>query len=179
MSACSKIRHIVRLRIMLKRWRQKAASRIPSDVPSGHVAVTVGPSCRRFVVPAKYLNHPVFRELLVRAEEEYGFNNTGPLVIPCDEWVFEEIIKCLSWSHSKNQTRDFNFNMVIFGNVEFHFDSSELARLPCDEIGVDESILKNGPFIPMKRIEESTDGDMVIPDYYDPKDPSKYTDIEK
>ena len=40
-------------------------------------------------------------------------------------------------------------------------------------------ILKNGPFIPMERIEESTEGDMIIPTYYGPKDPSKYTDIEK
>ncbi|KAF1002515.1 indole-3-acetic acid-induced protein ARG7-like [Apium graveolens] len=132
MSACSKIRHIVRLRIMLKRWRQKAASRIPSDVPSGHVAVTVGPSCRRFVVPAKYLNHPVFRELLVRAEEEYGFNNTGPLVIPCDEWVFEEIIKCLSWSHSKNQTRfadiEVNCHVGVRNNLEFWPESRPLLN---------------------------------------------------
>ncbi|KAL8155394.1 hypothetical protein AgCh_000686 [Apium graveolens] len=31
----------------------------------------------------------------------------------------------------------------------------------------------------MERIEESTEGDMVIPSYYGPKDPSKYTYIEK
>ncbi|KAF2310091.1 hypothetical protein GH714_006506 [Hevea brasiliensis] len=52
---CSKIRHIVRLRQMLRRWRNKArmsANRIPSDVPAGHVAVCVGTSCRRFVVRA-------------------------------------------------------------------------------------------------------------------------------
>ena len=40
-------------------------------------------------------------------------------------------------------------------------------------------ILKNGPFIPMVRVEESTDGDMVIPAHFAPKDPSEYTETEK
>ncbi|XP_012452665.1 indole-3-acetic acid-induced protein ARG7 [Gossypium raimondii] len=100
---CSKIRHIVRLRQMLRQWRNKArmsASRIPSDVPAGHVAVTVGTSCRRFVVRATHLNHPVFRKLLIQAEEEYGFTNQGPLAIPCDETVFEEVIRFISRSES-------------------------------------------------------------------------------
>ncbi|GFZ10387.1 SAUR-like auxin-responsive protein family [Actinidia rufa] len=91
MSACSKILHIVKLRQMLRRWRKKAASarrRSPSDVPAGHVAICVGTNFRRFVVRASYLNHPVFKKLLVQAEEEYGFSNTGPLAIPCDESVF-------------------------------------------------------------------------------------------
>ncbi|KAK8483292.1 hypothetical protein V6N13_075498 [Hibiscus sabdariffa] len=105
---CSKIRCIVRLRRMLRRWRDKArmsASRIPSDVPSGHVAVCVGTSCRRFVVRVTYLNHPVFKEFLIRAEEEYGFSNEGPLTIPCDESVFEEVIRFISRSESGHSGR--------------------------------------------------------------------------
>ena len=31
----------------------------------------------------------------------------------------------------------------------------------------------------MVRVEESTDGDMVIPAHYTPKDPSEYSDPEK
>ncbi|XP_047324642.1 indole-3-acetic acid-induced protein ARG7-like [Impatiens glandulifera] len=98
MSVSIKIRHIVRLRQMLLRWRRKAAassarSRLPSDVPSGHVALRVGCTDRRFVIPATYLNHPIFRKLLIQAEEEYGFKNSGPLSIPCDELLFEEILR--------------------------------------------------------------------------------------
>ncbi|MBA0792496.1 hypothetical protein Gohar_016990 [Gossypium harknessii] len=103
LAKCSRIRHIVRLRQMLRRWRNKArvsASRIPSDVPAGHVAVYVGTSCRRFVVRLTYLNHPVFKKLLIQAEEEYGFTNQGPLSIPCDETVFEEVIRFISRSDS-------------------------------------------------------------------------------
>ncbi|KAK8366207.1 hypothetical protein V6Z11_A02G103900 [Gossypium hirsutum] len=92
----TKIRHIVRLRQMLQRWRNKAcmsARRIPSDVPVGHVAIDVGTSCRRFVVR-------VFRKLLlIQAEEEYGFSNQGLLAIPCDEPVFEQVIQLISGNH--------------------------------------------------------------------------------
>ncbi|KAK6939366.1 Small auxin-up RNA [Dillenia turbinata] len=107
----SKIRHIVRLRQMLRRWRDKArisAGRIPSDVPAGHVAVCVGTSGTRFVVRTSYLNHPVFRKLLVQAEEEYGFTNSGPLAIPCEESVFEEILRFLSKSESGGSGRFVN-----------------------------------------------------------------------
>ncbi|KAI9128019.1 hypothetical protein K1719_001012 [Acacia pycnantha] len=108
---CSKIRRIVRIRQMLLRWRKKArttAVRTPSDVPAGHVAVCVGPSCRRFIVRATYLNHPVFNKLLAQAEEEYGFCNQGPLTIPCDESMFEEVLRVVSLSESGRSFRFLN-----------------------------------------------------------------------
>ncbi|KAF6139153.1 hypothetical protein GIB67_002415 [Kingdonia uniflora] len=116
-SKCSKIRHIVRLRQLLRRWRVKAAfaaklsGRIPSDVPAGHVAVFVGTTCKRFVFRTTYLNHPVFKKLLVQAEEEYGFANSGPLTIPCDESLFEDILRFLnrSESNSTSSARFMNF----------------------------------------------------------------------
>ncbi|KVI04136.1 auxin-induced protein 6B-like [Cynara cardunculus var. scolymus] len=95
----SRIHHIVRVRQMLRRWRRRSSSSssssrrfIASDVPAGHVAICVGANCRRFIVRASYLNHPVFQKLLMDAEEEYGFTNTGPLMIPCEESEFEEIL---------------------------------------------------------------------------------------
>ncbi|CAL5378309.1 hypothetical protein ACSBR2_019548 [Camellia fascicularis] len=107
----NKIRHIVRIRQMLRRWRKKAriaAGGVPSDVPAGHVAICVGRECRRFVVRATYLNHPIFKRLLAQAEEEYGFTNQGPLVLPCDESVFEEILRVVSRSESCNSARFLN-----------------------------------------------------------------------
>jgi SAUR family protein len=105
----NKIRHIVRIRQMLRQWRKNAAAAsflrvtaacIPSDVPAGHVAVSVGSRCTRFVVPASYLNHPIFEKLLDEAEEEYGFANQGLLTIPCEESVFEHILQIISRSGS-------------------------------------------------------------------------------
>ncbi|KAL3845306.1 hypothetical protein ACJIZ3_002709 [Penstemon smallii] len=140
MSACSKIRHIVQLRQMLRRWRKKAATapkRGPSDVPAGHVAVTVGSSYKRFVVRTTYLNHPLFKKLLVQAEEEYGFTNTGPLAIPCDESLFEDIIKYLvrTESDSTSSARFMSFedfqrhcHVGFRSNMEFWADSRPLLN---------------------------------------------------
>ncbi|KAE8667382.1 putative C globular stage [Hibiscus syriacus] len=115
---CQKIRQIVRIRQMLKQWRRSAritANRnngnnehAPSDVPSGHVAVIVGISMRRFIVRATYLNHPMFRNLLVQTEEAYGFSNDGPLTIPCDESFFEEILRVVSRSDSSSTSGRFS-----------------------------------------------------------------------
>lgn len=110
MSTCNKIRRIVRIRQMLQRWQNKAHLKAsppaPSDVPAGHVAVCVGSSCRRYIVRATYLNHPIFKKLLVQAEEEYGFaNHPGPLAIPCDESFFEEVLRVLSLSESGRSGR--------------------------------------------------------------------------
>ena len=40
-------------------------------------------------------------------------------------------------------------------------------------------IIKNGPFTPVVRVEETTNRDMVIPAHYAPKDPSEYTELER
>ncbi|KAK4354758.1 hypothetical protein RND71_026952 [Anisodus tanguticus] len=143
MSGCSKIRHIVKLRQMLQRWPKKAATkkaarhRVPSDVPSGHVAVTVGCSCKRFVVRATYLNHPMFKKLLSQAEEEYGFDNTGPLAIPCDEYLFEEVLRYLARFDSTNNNtslfvhfEDFQryCHMNVLSNLDFYGDSRPLLH---------------------------------------------------
>lgn len=113
MSPCSKIRHIVKLRQMLQRWRKKAAAtsshrRVPIDVPSGHVAVTVGANYKRFIVRATYLNHPMFKKLLSQTEEEYGFTNSGPLAIPCDEYLFEQLLRYLARLDSSNNNNNNN-----------------------------------------------------------------------
>ncbi|OAY37279.1 auxin-induced protein 15A-like [Manihot esculenta] len=71
-------------------------SRNQSDVPKGHVAVYVGEhQWRRFVVPISYLSHPLFQDLLNRAEQEFGFNHPmGGLTIPCREDTFLHLITC-------------------------------------------------------------------------------------
>ncbi|KAJ1419486.1 Small auxin-up RNA [Sesbania bispinosa] len=80
-------------------WRKNACGgsgkKPPPDVPRGHLAVMVGETKRRFVIRADYLNHPVLRQLLDQAYEGYGFNKSGPLAIPCDEILFEDILHSL------------------------------------------------------------------------------------
>ncbi|KAL6603255.1 hypothetical protein ACP70R_043616 [Stipagrostis hirtigluma subsp. patula] len=100
--ASNKIRDIVRLQQLLKKWR-KLATVAPSSsgkggggrssVPRGSFAVYVGDEMRRFVIPTEYLGHWAFAELLREAEEEFGFRHEGALRIPCDVEVFEGILR--------------------------------------------------------------------------------------
>ncbi|XP_021285756.1 auxin-induced protein 15A-like [Herrania umbratica] len=71
-----------------------------SNVPKGHIAVYVGEGNRkRFVIPITYLNHPLFQDLLNRAEEEFGFNHPmGGLTIPCSEEYFISLTTLLNCS---------------------------------------------------------------------------------
>ncbi|KAL7251420.1 hypothetical protein ACSBR1_013288 [Camellia fascicularis] len=41
--------------------------------PTGHFAVYVGKERRRFVVPTGFLSHPLFKMLLEKAYDEFGF----------------------------------------------------------------------------------------------------------
>ncbi|KAK4796619.1 hypothetical protein SAY86_028945 [Trapa natans] len=63
------------------------------DVPKGFMAVMVGRGDKheRFVIPVAYINHPLFRQLLREAEEEFGFDHKGPITIPCRIEVFRSI----------------------------------------------------------------------------------------
>ncbi|XP_022763113.1 auxin-responsive protein SAUR23-like [Durio zibethinus] len=76
---------------------QSLVSREKADVPKGHIAVYVGEKqTKRFVVPISVVNHPSFKDLLKRAEEEFGFNHpTGRLTIPCKEDAFIDLISRL------------------------------------------------------------------------------------
>lgn len=65
-------------------------------VPKGYLAVCVGLELRRFVIPTEYLSHQAFHKLLRETEEEFGFEQTGVLRIPCEVSVFESILKIVS-----------------------------------------------------------------------------------
>ncbi|KAL0346803.1 UNVERIFIED_CONTAM: Auxin-induced protein 15A [Sesamum calycinum] len=49
----------------------------PHDVPRGYLAVYVGPELRRFIIPTSYLTDPLFKVLLEKVEEEFGFDHSG------------------------------------------------------------------------------------------------------
>ncbi|XP_038692376.1 auxin-responsive protein SAUR67-like [Tripterygium wilfordii] len=47
---------------------------------------------RRFMLPLKFLNHEVVRELFELAEEEFGLPSDGHLTLPCDANFMEYVI---------------------------------------------------------------------------------------
>ncbi|XP_077239950.1 uncharacterized protein LOC143880860 [Tasmannia lanceolata] len=71
----------------------------PPDVPKGYLAVYVGPELRRFIIPTTYLSLPVFKVLLEKAEEEFGFEHKGGLTLPCEIETFKYILQCIK--HNK------------------------------------------------------------------------------
>ncbi|XP_022751763.1 uncharacterized protein LOC111300387 [Durio zibethinus] len=77
----------------------------PPDVPKGYLAVYVGPELRRFIIPTSYLSHPVFKILLEKAEEEYGYDHNGGLTLPCEIETFKYLLKCIE-NHPKGQPFD-------------------------------------------------------------------------
>ncbi|XP_073298595.1 protein SMALL AUXIN UP-REGULATED RNA 51-like [Primulina huaijiensis] len=110
------IARIVRLRQVVRSWKAKSLSRLASRyispysddpdasarrTPSGSVAVYVGQERRRFVIPTRFLNMPVFGDLLHEAEEEFGFQTNGGLLLPCEPSIFEEILRYLEEDEEK------------------------------------------------------------------------------
>ncbi|PON93767.1 Small auxin-up RNA [Trema orientale] len=72
----------------------KEAELKSTTIPKGYFAVYVGKDHKkRYVVPLSYLNEPTFQELLIMAEEEFGYEHpTGGLTIPCREDIFVDVI---------------------------------------------------------------------------------------
>ncbi|KAI3442441.1 uncharacterized protein J3R85_001197, partial [Psidium guajava] len=47
---------------------------------------------RRFMIPLVYLSSHIFQKLLEMSEEEYGLSSSGPIVMPCDSVLLENVL---------------------------------------------------------------------------------------
>ncbi|PON60310.1 Small auxin-up RNA [Parasponia andersonii] len=67
---------------------------VPDDVKEGHFAVFAvkGTEKKRFVLKLDYLTSPAFQKLLQQAEEEYGFEQSGALAVPCRPEELQKIL---------------------------------------------------------------------------------------
>uniref|UniRef100_A0A7C9CET8 Uncharacterized protein n=1 Tax=Opuntia streptacantha TaxID=393608 RepID=A0A7C9CET8_OPUST len=76
----------------------------PPDVPRGYLAVYVGKELRRFIIPTQYLSHNLFKRLLEKVEEEFGFDHSGAITIPCEIETFKYLLKCIeAENHQKGE----------------------------------------------------------------------------
>lgn len=162
-SKANQIRQIVRLRQIVKKWQQLASAHrealatingvgygnlkrksynCPEDVPAGYLAVYVGKELKRFIIPTAYLNYPVFKALLAKAEEEFGFNHKGALTLPCDTVVFEH----LTWMLGKNDetTQSMSLEQLTsFYRHEVECVSSEAKVMYSNQLGLRASAQKS------------------------------------
>ncbi|XP_030548638.1 auxin-induced protein X15 [Rhodamnia argentea] len=63
--------------------------------PDGFFAVYVGDEHQRFVVPTSFLSHPLFKILLEKASNEFGFEQRERLVVPCSVSTFQEVLRAI------------------------------------------------------------------------------------
>ncbi|KAL8223530.1 hypothetical protein R6Q57_019005 [Mikania cordata] len=117
MKSGNKISQIVRLKQVVQRWRR----RIPSG---GSLAVYVGVERRRFVIPTRFLNLPVFISLLNKAEEEFGFQTSGGLVLPCDVVLFQNLLNVLEGDERRFGALDFDDFSARFSDLDVDCSSS-------------------------------------------------------
>lgn len=78
-----------------------------STTPRGCIAVYVGDERLRFVVHTSHLSHPLFRMLLEKTEEEFGFEQKDRLVVACSVNVFLEVVSAVKCNNGKFDLRYF------------------------------------------------------------------------
>lgn len=158
------ISQIVRLRRVVRRWKTKSLTRLASrynissdsddpDVcnrgtPSGSVAVYVGQERRRFVIPTRFLNLPVFGILLHEAEEEFGFHTSGGLVLPCEPSFFEEILRYLD----EDEEKFCGFELEEFLKMGCQVGFESLDRPRCKESSSSSSCHGVTPLLQKTRV---------------------------
>ncbi|CAK9143537.1 unnamed protein product [Ilex paraguariensis] len=74
---------------------QEREMRSPSAAPIGFLAIYVGEERRGFVVPTRYLAHPLFKIMLEKAYDEFGFKQSDELVVPFSVTTFQEVVNAV------------------------------------------------------------------------------------
>uniref|UniRef100_A0A7C8ZIR7 Small auxin-up RNA n=1 Tax=Opuntia streptacantha TaxID=393608 RepID=A0A7C8ZIR7_OPUST len=69
--------------------------------PEGFFVVYAGEQKERFEVPMSFLSHPLFKILLEKAHEKFGFEHNNGLVVPCSVSTFQEVVNAVESSHGR------------------------------------------------------------------------------
>ncbi|KAI3507854.1 hypothetical protein L2E82_20555 [Cichorium intybus] len=85
----------------LLRNQEEACSSPSCTTPTGFIALYIGEERRRFVVPTGYLSHPLFKMLLDKASDEFGFEQKNGLVVPCSVTAFQEVVSVVECCNGK------------------------------------------------------------------------------
>ncbi|XP_042386205.1 auxin-responsive protein SAUR23-like [Zingiber officinale] len=139
-----KIRQIVQLKQVVRRWRALSLRRLVGDPPPGFLAVYVGPDRQRFVIPTRFLNLPVFAAFLRSAEEEYGFPGPSPggLALPGDPAFFRCVLDALHRDEARFGRFTLDAFLVLFAD-HGPAAAAAVASSPCRD-----SSSYNRPLLP-------------------------------
>ncbi|KAK4478759.1 hypothetical protein RD792_014257 [Penstemon davidsonii] len=86
---------------LLRDYKEDGSSPTATTTPTGTFAVYVGEDQERFLVPTGYLSHPLFKMLLEKAYNEFGFEQRNGLVVPCSVSAFQEVISAVECCNGK------------------------------------------------------------------------------
>lgn len=89
------------LREHMQEEEQEEEGSFSATTPTGFFAVYAGEERRRFVVPTSVLSHPLFKMLLEKAYDEFGFEQRSGLVVPCSVSTFKEVLNAVECSNGK------------------------------------------------------------------------------
>ncbi|KAK1575855.1 hypothetical protein Q3G72_008927 [Acer saccharum] len=143
---------IIRLKQVMKQWKDRSlkhkltlsdsgsADASPSlgrskhhhhHILSGFFAVYIGEDRKRFLIPTRFLNLPIFVYLLKIAEEEYGFKFNGGIALPCEVDLFEEVFKFLVKDEKKYGSLEVSELLKLIREMEF--DSFSCKESPLQQ----------------------------------------------
>ncbi|KAL3825750.1 hypothetical protein ACJIZ3_021779 [Penstemon smallii] len=86
---------------LLRDYKEEGSYPTATTTPTGTFAVYVGEDQERFFVPTGYLSHPLFKMLLEKAYNEFGFEQRNGLVVPCSVSAFQEVISAVECCNGK------------------------------------------------------------------------------
>ncbi|OIT37188.1 PREDICTED: auxin-induced protein 15A-like [Nicotiana attenuata] len=87
--------------LLIKDNEEWSLTNSKSSTPTGNLAIYVGEERERFVVPTSYLSHPLFKILLEKTYNEFGFEQTSGLVVPCSVNAFQEVVNAVECCNGK------------------------------------------------------------------------------
>ena len=98
-----------------------------ASIPSGFFAIYVGEEEERFVVPTSFLSHPLFKMLLEKSYNEYGFEQRNKLVVPCSVSTFQKVVNAVECCNGK-----FDFGKLVEDRKSTRLNSShfQVSRMP-------------------------------------------------
>ncbi|KAJ0983956.1 hypothetical protein J5N97_002312 [Dioscorea zingiberensis] len=100
----------------------------------GHIGIRVGgdgEEKQRFEVPVDYLRHPLFAALFREVEEEFGFEQQGPITFLCGVERFHSVLAVIAGDYGscdetqrRRHHRRFSYFTGCFGSWEAITNSS-------------------------------------------------------
>ncbi|XP_030475113.2 auxin-responsive protein SAUR50-like [Syzygium oleosum] len=88
--------------LLRERYGEECSPSSPSSTtPLGCFPVYVGEGRQRFLVPTGFLSHPLFKMLLEKASDEFGFEQRNGLTVPCSVSVFQEVLNAVECCNGK------------------------------------------------------------------------------